>query len=160
MAEAEIKDTIIVVGATRMDGYGNLWVTPKGGGDDVKVGVKRVNLHPIFQQGKAVMCHWEVYMNKPYVADAKLVEGELPHTPSEPTPEGVQEAYEKSRKDLEKMSKGDWDEKDRRTRKSIERQTALNVAVEIVKLNPPTEKVTEKVLATAKRLEEYLEKGD
>ena len=72
------NDTIIVVGVTRIDGYGNLWVTPAGGGDEVKIGAKRKQLHDLFQQGKAVMCHWETYMNKPYVSDAKLVEGELP----------------------------------------------------------------------------------
>jgi len=77
-------DTIIVVDQRRMDSYNNLWITPKGGGDEVKIGEKRAHLHPLFEQGKAVMLHWEVYMNKAYVADAKLVEGELPK-PTEPT---------------------------------------------------------------------------
>ncbi len=72
------KDTIIVVGVTRVDSYNNLWVTPAGGGDEVKIGEKRAGLHPLFQQGKAVMLHWETYKNKAYVADAKAVEGELP----------------------------------------------------------------------------------
>ena len=72
------NDTIIVVGATSLDGYGNLFVTPQGGGDKIKIAAKRANLHPLFEQGRAVMCHWETYMDKPYVADAKAVEGELP----------------------------------------------------------------------------------
>lgn len=83
------NDTIIVVGVTEKDGYGNLWVTPKGDGDRVKIGVKREGLHHLFEQGKAVILHWETYMNKPYVADAKLVEGELPPQPTahaEPAP--------------------------------------------------------------------------
>ena len=77
------KDTIIVVGVTREDEYGNLWITPAGGGDEVKIAGKRKQLHPLFQQGKAVMLHWETYMNRPYVSDAKLVEGELP-APTKP----------------------------------------------------------------------------
>lgn len=78
MDEVQGNDTIIVVGVTEKDGYGNLWVTPQGDGDRVKIAAKRANLHPLFEQGKAVILHWEKYMNKPYVADAKLVEGELP----------------------------------------------------------------------------------
>lgn len=74
----ENNSTIIVVGVTETDGYGNLWVTPAGGGDKVKIGEKRSQLHPLFEQGKAVMLHWETYRNRPYVANAKLVEGELP----------------------------------------------------------------------------------
>lgn len=72
------NDTIIVVGVTELDGYNNLWVTPQGGGDKIKIGAKREHLHPIFEQGKAVLLHWETYKGKTYVADAKPVEGELP----------------------------------------------------------------------------------
>ena len=72
------KDTIIMVGVTELDGYNNLWVTPQGGGDKIKIGAKRKYLHPIFEQGKAVMLHWETYKDKTYVSDAKLVAGELP----------------------------------------------------------------------------------
>ena len=72
------KDTIITVGTTELDGYGNLLVTPQGGGDKIKIAQKREKLHSLFEQGKAVILHWETYMNRPYVSDAKLVEGELP----------------------------------------------------------------------------------
>lgn len=72
------NDTVIVVGVTREDEYGNLMVTPKGGGEEIRIGSKRSQLHPLFQQGVAVMLHWETYKGRPYVADAKLVEGELP----------------------------------------------------------------------------------
>ncbi len=72
------SDTIIVVGITELDEYNNLWITPQGGGDKVKIGAKREHLHPLFEQGKAVLLHWETYRNRTYVADAKLVEGELP----------------------------------------------------------------------------------
>ncbi len=79
-----MNDTVIVVGVTRVDGYNNLWVTPAGGGEEIKVGAKRGNLHSLFQQGKAIMLHWETYKNISYVSDAKLVEGELP-SPTKPT---------------------------------------------------------------------------
>ncbi len=72
------QDTIIVVGVTRLNEYGDLWVTPQDGGDEVKIGAKRARLHPVFEQGRAVMLHWETYKGKTYVADAKPVEGELP----------------------------------------------------------------------------------
>lgn len=77
------KDTVITVGVTREDEYGNLWVTPQGGDKEIKIASKRSNLHPLFEQGKAIMLHWETYRNIPYVSDAKLVEGELPE-PREP----------------------------------------------------------------------------
>ena len=74
------KDTIIVVGTTKMDDYGNMFVTPAGGGDEVKIGEKRSQLHPLFEQGKAIMLHCETYKNRAYVSDAKAVEGELPES--------------------------------------------------------------------------------
>lgn len=85
------KDTVITVGVTRLDEYGNMWVTPQGGGKEIKIASRRKNLHPLFEQGKAVMLHWEVYKDNPYVADAKWVEGILPapkpaYTPPPETP--------------------------------------------------------------------------
>ncbi len=56
------------------------------------------------------------------------------------------------------MSKDDWAEKDRVTRKSIERQKSLEMAVELAKSS--AEKVTvEKIIATAQVFEAYLENG-
>ena len=77
------QDTVIVVATTEIDEYGNLIVTDKGGGK-TKIGKKREHLFPIFQQGKAVLLHWETYMNRPYVANAKLAEGELPQATLKP----------------------------------------------------------------------------
>lgn len=71
------KDVIIVVGVTELDQYGNLIVTDKDG-NKFKIAAKRSTLHPLFQQGKAIMLHYETYMDKPYVASAKPVEGNLP----------------------------------------------------------------------------------
>ena len=58
------------------------------------------------------------------------------------------------------MSKDDWDAKDKRTRKSIERQTALNNAVELVKLLKPAEHLTKITIDTAKVFEKYIETGE
>ena len=77
------NSTIISVGLTEEDGYGNLWVTPQGGGDKIKIGVKRKNLHPLFEQGKSVMLEWQTYNKIPYVSNAKLVEGALPEGKTE-----------------------------------------------------------------------------
>ena len=64
--------TIIVVGHTEIDGFGNLQVTDKEG-KVTKIAAKREKLHPLFQQGHAVELDWQTYMDKDYVADAKLV---------------------------------------------------------------------------------------
>ena len=71
-----MEDTIIKVGVARQDEYGNLFVTPEGGGKEVKISEKRKNLHPLFQQGNTVSLHWEVFKNVPYVKDAKQIVGE------------------------------------------------------------------------------------
>ena len=83
------SNTVITVGITETDEYGNLWVTPAGGGDKIKIGVKRKQLHPIFQQGKVIQLHWETYMDKPYVSDAKQVTGESLPPPIKPKPEPI-----------------------------------------------------------------------
>jgi len=76
--------TVIVVAVTETDQYGNLQVTAKEGGI-VKIAKKREHLFGLFQQGKAVELDWQTYMNKDYVADARLVEGALPEPTDPPT---------------------------------------------------------------------------
>ncbi len=58
-----------------------------------------------------------------------------------------------------KMTDGKWIEKDRITRKSIERQTSLNAAVEVAGLIKEYGKdiTTVNIIATAKLFEAYLE---
>ena len=96
------NQTVVVVGTTETDEYGNLWVTPKGGGDRIKIAAKRSGLHPIFEQGKAIMLKWQTYQEHPYVADAKPVAGEL-QPEQEPTilpehEEVIKEAREEATK--------------------------------------------------------------
>ena len=154
------NQTVIVVGKTELDSFGNLWVTPKGDGDRVKIGAKRSHLHPLFGQGVAVMLLWQVYQNKPYVADAKLVEGELPP----PTKPGMLEEHKQiveKAKSAPEMTKNDWAEKDKITRKSIERQSALKSATEIAvaRVGKGADISTLWVIDVAHFFESYLENG-
>ncbi len=55
--------------------------------------------------------------------------------------------------------KDNWVEKDKITRKSFERQTSLNASVEVAKLMGADKMTTDKIIATAKRFEAYLEYG-
>ncbi len=69
----------------------------------------------------------------------------------EPTPEELK---------TDKMSKGDWAEKERKTRKSIERQKSLDKAVDWCIAKQTTEPVkTAMVLTVASLFESYLENG-
>ncbi len=78
-----MDNTIITVESTKLDGYGNLMVTHKGGGKDIKIGEKRKQLFAFFSEGAAVELIWDSFKNRDYVADAKLVEGSLP-APKQP----------------------------------------------------------------------------
>lgn len=79
------------------------------------------------------------------------------------TQEEIKKAYEEatqktsqSKSTSDKMSKDDWDEKDKRTRKSIERQKALELSVNY----SPDNYTLEDMIKSAKRFEKYLEIGD
>jgi len=76
--------TVIVVGRTEVNGYGDLLVTCKDG-NVIKIAKKREHLHKLFQQDKAVELDWQNYNNKDYVSDARLVEGALPPPTKPPT---------------------------------------------------------------------------
>ena len=84
------KPTEIIVASVRDDEYGNRWVTPQGGGEEIKIGEKRHQLHELFQQGNKVALQWETYTNKEkhktytYVSDAALVSGETKKKEDEP----------------------------------------------------------------------------
>ncbi len=125
-----MQDTIIKVGVTRTDDYGNLWVTPTDGGQEVKIGEKRSALFPIFQQGNTVSLHWETFKNKPYVKDAKQIAGEPARPDKLPVPTSRQEPY---KADPEKIAS-----QERMTAMEIDskfRDTALMQACELVKTN-------------------------
>ncbi len=82
-------------------------------------------------------------------------------------PEGVEKAPESQGTKHEaapallnqepQMTKDDWAEKDKITRKSIERQKSLELAVKVVEISGVKTEITEKVITIAKRFEAYLE---
>ncbi len=57
------------------------------------------------------------------------------------------------------MTKNDWAEKDRITRKSIERQKSLDLGVRVCELSGIKTGITEKAITTARAFEAYLETG-
>ena len=118
-----MEDTIIKVGITREDDYGNMWVTPEGGGKEVKIGEKRKNLFPLFQQGNTVSLHWETYKNKPYVSDAKQIVGE----PVLPKPQPAQrESFDREAAIAESVAfKGFMDNLDSPALPNIAKQAAI-----------------------------------
>ena len=140
-----MKDSIIVVGGTRLDNFGNLLVTPKGGGKAIKIGAKRANLHPIFEQDRAVLLKWDNYMDKDYVADAELFEGEVPRVVKEIIKEGGE---------LEKVKTNPKYKADPDKTASIELQVCLKCATELsvamINAGILKEKTTERTKATTK----------
>lgn len=69
------QPTEITVESVRDDIFGNRWVTPSGGGKEIKLGEKRSQLHELFKQGNKITLRWDSFNNNPYVKDAKLVSG-------------------------------------------------------------------------------------
>lgn len=68
-----MEENQIIVDHTDMDIYGNMFVYPSDGRERIKIGEKRKHLHPLFQQGNAVLLHWDTYLDKIYVAGASLI---------------------------------------------------------------------------------------
>lgn len=141
------------------DNYGNL-VVQSTTGEEYKVSVKRNQLFDVFQPDTEVVVGYASYMNKEYVAEAtpsaQVVSTDTPIQAEKP-PEKDHLVKEATK--IANMSKDDWAEKDRITRTSIQRQTALKEAVNLASLHP--EQATgEKVIATAKKFEKYLETGE
>lgn len=152
-----MADTTIKVGVTELDQYGNLFVTPTGGGDRIKIGVKRKELHPLFTQGATILLHWETYMNKPYVAGAELVE--------KPAQEDhlVEEAIKLGAKET---SGGTTVVKEEAgepiTRDPHNRSYALSYAkdVTVAKIGKGLETSADKTIEIAKRFNRYLDTGE
>ena len=77
---------------------------------------------------------------------------------AEPVGELINKMIEKGGKvtSVEPMTKEDWREKDKVTRKSIERQKSLEMALRALEVGAID---VDKVIPTAKRFEQYLETG-
>ena len=81
---------------------------------------------------------------------------------NENTQDAKPQSQEPQAAQTDKMSKDDWKEREQATRKSIERQTALNAAVRFTELvgakeAAPGSSATGRTIATAKIFEAYLE---
>ncbi len=78
---------------------------------------------------------------------------------AEPVGELINKMIDKGAKvaSVEPMTKEDWREKDRTTRKSIERQKSLEMALKALEVGAID---VDKVIPTAKRFEQYLETGE
>ena len=150
MPEVEItRKQIIVVGEVVTNQYGDLTWTDKEG-KSYKVKSTRKQYFECIVPDQAVEISFSKYRNIEYPYSATAVADTLPAVkPTHLTDKG-------ELKPKEEMTKTDWSEKDRITRKSIERQTALKEA----NVRVPAGESSEKVIATAKLFEAYLEEGD
>ena len=160
------RSEVVVVKSSYRNTYGDLIFTDTLDKEH-KVGNKRSQLFSIIEEGNglAVKLDYSSYMNKEYIAGVSLFDG-LPPVEKriEPITAGVEPS--KLAKEAVKlgaepttdnMSKKDWAEKDKITRKSIERQTSLNAAVKLAEvgvLKP------DQIMPSAKIFEYYLETGE
>jgi len=113
------------------------------------------------------MEHWCKDHKQPFFKKGKMKGYAHPivDQDGEPTGEWCNEPERETPTTDNGMSKGDWAEKDKVTRKSIERQTALKEAVETAKIIAMQDEKAEKprvistvtIIATAKAYEAYLE---
>jgi hypothetical protein len=163
---------LITVQTAQPNQYGDLLVN-----GTYKVGKKRSSLFEVFQVGTEVKLGYASYLNKEYIATAEqtgkhevnhLVEaaknlGAVPvddiRTDGYKPPLAVPES--KSTPTPAVMTPELWDAKEARTRKSIERQKALELAVNFtLSYAEKIEDLGKEVLRIAKRFEKYLESGE
>ena len=155
MAEAIITRTqIIVVGEVSKNSYGDLTFSDKEG-KQYKISAKRISyFEKVIIPEMAIQLNFATAYNKEYIYSAVLVKDAMlikePAKVEAPPP-----AIPEIKQPKTEMSKDDWAEKDRITRRSIERQKSLEMAVEVAKIKGSDDTV--KIIATAKLFEAYLE---
>ncbi len=158
--QAITKTQIIVVNEVGTNTYGDLTFTDKAGAD-YKVSVKRKQyFEKIIVQGVAVQLNYAMSsFGKEYIYSAVQVKDALPQPVHLAASYAPQPAIPKSETKpvVDNMGKGDWAEKDRIIRKSIERQTSLNAAIEMAKILGVSPINSGQIIATAKLFEAYLE---
>lgn len=159
------KPTVIIVGHTEEDENGNLFVTPQGGSDAIKIASKRSQLFPLFEQGRAVALDWQTYKGYPYVANAKSVSAELADKPPGEKDDSalehsaeqgylVQEAQKAGAKVESTQSKY---KADPNKTASIEGQTAL---IQAVLRHQGKQSSDNDIVATAKRFMNFLKEKE
>ncbi len=163
--QAVIRTQVIVVGEVGTNSYGDLTFTDKTGGT-YKVSVKRKQyFEKVIVPDMAVQLSYAMSsFGKEYVYSAMQVKDGLP-PPTTPPPMTHPAAPVMPKPEIkveppkteQVIGKTDWAEKDRITRKSIERQTSLNAAIELGKVLGISPLTSSTVIATAKLFEAYLE---
>jgi len=154
MPEVEIvRKQIIVVGEIGQNTYGDLTWTDKDN-NPYKVKSTRKQYFECIVPGQAVEISFSKYKGTEYPYSATPVKDKLSEKPQQPPQSKSSPVAVVGGSEV--MAKGDWAEKDKITRKSIERQTSLNAAVEVAKLIGGDKITTEKIIATAKVFEAYL----
>ena len=154
---------IFTVGEANPNEYGDLIVKDTQG-NEYKIGNKRERLFEVFQIGAEVKVGYAVYMQKEYIASAEQTGKHLPIV------EAIEKAGAKVKSATveEKMTKDDWKERDKITRTSIQRQTALKEAnlqtLKQIELNPKiaelkSPEIAQVTINVAKIFEKYLD-GD
>ncbi len=156
MTEAQItRKQVIVVDKTGQNTYGDLTFSDKEG-KQYKISTKRKrHFDGIITPGNAVQLNYSVFKDKEYIYSAESVAEKI----------DFQEIKDTSKIPLQPkiepgiMTKVDWDEKDRRTRKSIERQKALELAVSLTIADKLRLQNPGSILGWAELFESYLESG-
>ena len=166
MAEVEItRKQIIVVGEVGTNSYGDLTWTDKEGKEYKVKSTRSEYFKDVIVPGQAVQLNFATYKGHeyPYSAEAVMdkIEAVQPtHLTEKGTLVPAKQPSPTSRgKEESAMSKTDWSEKDRITRESIQRQTALKSATDIAcaQIVQGKEMSTGKVIEVAKLFEAYLE---
>lgn len=142
--------------------YGDLKVHSTSG-KEYKISKKRANLFDMFQPEAEVIVGWASYMNRDYIAVAHpadqfpedtTVEEEKLTSPKLPTPAPQQGKIKPEVTPKLSVAFNEWDRQ-----RSIQRQTALNCAVEFAKIlmavKPDIK--SEQIVAMARVFEAYLE---
>ena len=160
-----IRKQIIEVGEIKGLTAGNFpkWVFTDKEGNEYKINPNRKDYFTdVIKPGVAVELSYSKFKNNEYIYSATPVADKLPDEMRISDEMAELSAAQRAKGDpprKEIMAKSDWAEKDRITRKSIERQTSLNTAVDIAcaLIGQGKEMSPAKVIDTAKLFEAYLE---
>ena len=166
MPDVEItRKQIIVVGEVKgltKEQYPK-WVFTDKGGNEYKINPARKDYFTdVIKPGIAVELSYSKFKNNEYIYSATPVKDKLPDEVRVDKEMAKLSAAQQAKGDppgKEIMAKSDWAEKDRVTRKSIERQTTLKAATDIAcaLIGQGKEMSPTKVIDTAKLFEAYLE---
>jgi hypothetical protein len=173
------KKEIITIKLVKTNTYGDLEFTDTQG-TPYKIGKTRANNFPAIQENATVELIW---VDNPHRKDSEYIYSatkledkdiitrvykEATQKPVQPTLDSPQSKSAPitpqsntttlPKPDIKPMTPADWDAKEARTRKSIERQKALELATGFIPVNG--EMTTDAVIEMAKRFEKYLELGE